>query len=379
MKTLIKSLLLLLACTLAGQVAAQSIKIGDVQGLPGETVTVDVTLTPDPTGANVVSAIDLFMLYSQTYDALTPDAGAPCGGDVVLPDVNTCQWGGAGSGGYSIIVVKGTGFGLVPIVIARTSFTISTGAIPGTVDTLVSDPTSVIGPAPTEVLPGSITVVSGPQPDWSSSPTSVQGLNFGSHTTGTSQFGLDLDVTNAGVDGGSLLSGTCDLGGSAVFNIVSGNPITDLAEGNLATIRVNCDTIDAAVMTHTGTLACDHNGDGTTEKSITNYPLTCVITATPEPAFSGTPSGLDSMSVPEEGDLPEPMGTLTIENKGDAGTLLSGSCTASGDDAAKTSLKRPKRIALGDDVYNQKATRQRHEKIDGDAAKRRRRQIDCRG
>jgi len=183
--------------------------------------------------------------------------------------------------------------------------------------------------------PGLVQVTAGPQPDWSSIPDSATGLDWFNKVVDTGAYELSLQVTNTGAVG-STLTGTCQVSGSAVFSIVGDNTLGAGLEKNASqSITVACDTTSATLVLHQGTLSCEHNGDGTTETSITDYALSCNITEGPQPAFSGTPNGLDSMSVPEEGDTPEPRGTLSVENDGNPGTDLSGSCIAEGAHAGK--------------------------------------------
>ena len=171
-----------------------------------------------------------------------------------------------------------------------------------------------------------------PQPDWSSVPDSATGFDFGSHTTETGAYPLDLVVTNAGADG-STLTGDCAVTGSTVFSIVGDNTLgTGLLTGASTAIQVQCDTTGAAVQLHTGTMTCTHNGDGTTEVSPTAYALNCNVTATPEPAFLGVDNGLSTMDVPEQGD-PDATATLSVSNNGDSGTTLTGECVYTGDSA----------------------------------------------
>jgi hypothetical protein len=192
--------------------------------------------------------------------------------------------------------------------------------------------------APVSTVPGSVEILPPPQPDWSSVPNSATGLDWFNRVVDTGAHPLPLQVTNAG-EAGSTLTGSCQVSGSSVFGIVGDNSLgAGLAMDASQDITVACDTTSATLELHQGTLSCEHNGDGTTESSITDYALSCNITTGPQPAFSGTPNGLDSMSVPEEGDLPEPSGTLSVQNTGDPTTLLSGSCSASGGDAGKFSV-----------------------------------------
>jgi len=176
---------------------------------------------------------------------------------------------------------------------------------------------------------GSVTVTLGPQPDWSSVPDSATGFDFGSHTTDTGAYPLDLTVTNAGADG-STLTGDCAVAGSAVFSISGDNTLGSGLAANASTaITVQCDTTSALVQLHTGIMTCTHNGDGTTEISPTDYDLACNVTATPEPAFLGVDSGLNAMTVAEQGD-PDATATLSVSNNGEVGTTLIGECVYAG-------------------------------------------------
>ena len=174
---------------------------------------------------------------------------------------------------------------------------------------------------------GLVQVVEGPQPDWSSTPDSATGFDFGSHTTGTGTYQMGMVVTNTGA-AGSLLTGDCDVSGSAVFSVLG--DIVGLGMGESDSIFAVCDTTGAAVQLHTGTMSCTHNGDGTTETSITDYALSCNVTATPEPSFLGVDNGLSAMDVVEQGD-PDATATLAVSNNGDSGTTLIGSCVYAGD------------------------------------------------
>lgn len=182
-----------------------------------------------------------------------------------------------------------------------------------------------------------LTVTDGPQPDWSSVPDSATGIDFGSHTTETGAYPLDLVVTNAGADG-STLTGECAVTGSTVFSIVGDNTLgTGLLMGASTAIQVQCDTTGAAVQLHTGTMTCTHNGDGTTEVSPTAYALNCNVTATPEPFYSDSlsPDPMDLVAV-EEGDT-NPLGTLQVLNVGgDANMNLT--CSYSGDSQISMTL-----------------------------------------
>ena len=329
MKTAIKFFILFASTVLCASTWASSITVGSGNGLPGAAgIVVPVDLTVD--GDNI-AGIDMTVTFTTAsqYSVIAVDCTAQTVSGNIFP---SCS---AAGNVVTIRLAETAGNPWVSGLLANITVDIDGAAIPLINDPLVavvvgaSDNTGTDITFPT-TTDGTFTVLAGPQPDWSSTPDSTTGFDFGSHTTDTSTYPLDLAVTNAGADG-STLTGSCDLAGSAVFSFPGDNTLgTGLAAGASANITVQCDTTSAAVQPHTGTMSCTHNGDGSTETSITDYALDCNVTATPEPSFLGVDSGLSTMDVPEQGD-PDATATLTVSNNGEVGTTLIGSCVYAGD------------------------------------------------
>ena len=123
MKTLLKGILLITICGLASQTMAQSVQIGSASGLPGATVSIPVTFTSGPSPDRDVTAIQLILLFADTYDLVESTEVAPsCGGDPAIDPLaaELCGWGGAGSPNYQIQQVKATAYPTA--VIARINF-----------------------------------------------------------------------------------------------------------------------------------------------------------------------------------------------------------------------------------------------------------------
>jgi len=181
---------------------------------------------------------------------------------------------------------------------------------------------------------GSITINPPPQPFWSSVPDSATGVTLSGQVSTALQ--ANVVINNDGGDDGSTLTYSCTETVDTDNKFTISGDTTDFAvpKGSTGTVNVACDS-SAVGGPFTGEMQCTHDG---TNASPATFALSCTVNAGPAPAFSGTPNGLDSMSVPEAGDLPEPSGTLSVENTGDETTLLTGSCSASGGNAGKFSV-----------------------------------------
>lgn len=329
MKTSIQTVLVLMFLVLAGQAMAQVVTIGEYNtAVPGGDAVIDVMYDNEGQGPDTVSIVINFSdIYSNV--AIVPsDGNAVCDATVLNNPLSDCLWGdapGVGAGSVFLVTASGIG-GPGNGRIARITYTLN-GDVPlNTLDPLVGEINDFEGGS---IVNGQIFVPEGPQPDWSSAPTSAAGLDFGSKTTETGAYPLDLVVTNTG-EAGSILTGSCAVTGT-VFSIDGDNTLgAGLAMGASSSITVQCDTTGAAVQLHTGTMSCTHDGDGTTETSPTDYALSCNVTATPQPSFLGVDSGLSAMSVAEQGD-PDATATLTVSNNGETGTTLIGTCAYAGD------------------------------------------------
>ena len=318
---------LLLMLSISTAMAGPAMILGSSSGQVGSATPVDVTISYEGDGTVVGLQAEF------TYDSTN-----------LTVDISSCG-AALGSGFYTcsnptpgVVRIVGTDGQLQPIPsgsLGKLMFDISTA--PADVYAIAVQNEKYGDASQTDVpasgtIDGSVTVSLGPQPDWSSTPTSAAGLDFGSKTTETGLYPLDLVVTNTGA-AGSTLTGSCDVSGSAVFSIPGDNTLgAGLAMGASSSITAVCNTTGAAVMLHTGTMSCTHNGDGTTETSITDYDLSCNVTATPQPSFLGVDNGLSTMDVPEQED-PDATATLTVSNNGETGTTLIGACVYAGDTA----------------------------------------------
>ncbi len=225
MKTSIRSILIIiLACTFAGQALAQTVQIGSASGAPGDTVSIPITYTAGPSPARDVTAIQVILGFSESYDDVDSTLGAPlCGGDVAPLAAELCQWGSPGQPLlYQMTQVSATPY--PSAVIARINFTIPATAVPGTVDLLISS-SSLIGDAggeldpPVPVLSGSITVNNAVKLDqtitgFAADP--VDGTVFGTSTlSATASSGLAVTF-------GSSTTGVCIVAGSTVTYLAAG-------------------------------------------------------------------------------------------------------------------------------------------------------------
>ena len=103
-----------------------------------------------------------------------------------------------------------------------------------------------------------------------------------------------------------------------------------VAKGSTGTVTVACDS-SAIGGPFNDTMSCTHDGSNTGPAAI---PLSCTVTAGPEPAYTAVAAGL-TMVATEQGDT-DPTGSVAITNTGDATTTLTGTCTLTGPDAQIT-------------------------------------------
>ncbi len=136
---------------------------------------------------------------------------------------------------------------------------------------------------------GSITVVSGPQPAWSSSPVGGSTLTFPSVIAGGANPTQSITVDNVGA-ATSTLTGTCALSGAtdAELTITGGAAISLLDTAGTSDVTLACDATAAG--TFTGSLECTHNGDAAGDASPVSYPLTCTITPPGQAQYASTPA-----------------------------------------------------------------------------------------
>ena len=323
----IRLLGLLAGVLISSGVYAQTITVGTASGVPGETVV--IPLDWDNGG--------------DPYRTLQFDVDFPLA-DLPTVDTTDCPLPPFDSGEYiqsscdqrtapdddqvRLGLLRLTGS--IPTgKLGDLSFTIAGDATPGNLPITVSgvviegDPTPII-------VNGSITVLPPPAAAYTSDP--APGLfDVGSVVQNAGPISRDLSITNSG-ETGTTLTGTCSetADPSNVFSISNG--AFSVLQGAAAdTVTVSCDSA-GAITTHSGTMECTHNGDDAGEASPAVYTLSCTITAGPQPAYGSTPApgATISMSAANQGDAIADQ-TVVIDNIGDDGTTLSGSCSLSGD------------------------------------------------
>jgi len=141
---------------------------------------------------------------------------------------------------------------------------------------------------------GSITINPPPQPFWSSVPDSATGVTLSGQVSTALQ--ANVVINNDGGDDGSTLTYSCTETVDTDNKFTISGDTTDFAvpKGSTGTVNVACDS-SAVGGPFTGEMQCTHDG---TNASPATFALSCTVNAGPAPAFSGTPNGLDSMSVP---------------------------------------------------------------------------------
>jgi len=185
--------------------------------------------------------------------------------------------------------------------------------------------------APSGTVDGSIDVVAGPQPDYSSAPVAGTTLALNGNVGGANPTS-SVAISNVGPVGAPNLTGTCSLSGgdAASFSITTAAAI-NVAQGAAAqTMTVDCDASAVTGATLNASLDCTHNGDGTTTASPASYPLTCDIAAI-TPQYNSTPVVGSTLALGQilQGGT-NPTTSIDIDNNaGDATTTLTGTCTSS--------------------------------------------------
>ena len=177
---------------------------------------------------------------------------------------------------------------------------------------------------PTQSTDGAITVVG---PAYASSPTPGSNLVLGPVIQNDTDPTTPVDIDNIGAAGSSL-DGSCTITNNpTVFSVDSGSPFAVPEAGPNATVVVSCDS-SQAIAAHAGEMTCTHNGDNMGDAV---YPLSCTITAGPQPAYSSNPADGTpiAMGPVEQGDPITPV-DVAISNSGDTGTTLAGTCSITG-------------------------------------------------
>lgn len=327
MKIVSRLIAALTLAALSSSVLAQSVSVGTVVGQKGNTVVLAPSFT---TGPQQIDLVQFAVSYPNVGLSNFSDVTVPlsCGG--TLGSNNQCVVNpNADKDAFQVIVSSPNAF--PNGTLANITFTINGAATAGDVALTVVPGSVVIGFSGSPADPaipvsdGTITITDGPQPVFGSAPTAATGVSISGEISTTIQ--ADVIINNQTGEDGSTLNYTCTESSDPSNKFTISGDITnvDVAKGNDATITVACDS-SAVGGPFGGEMSCEHNGSNT---SPAVFPLSCTVNAGPEPAYTGAPVGL-AMVADEEGD-PDPSGSLTITNTGDATTTLSGSCGLSGD------------------------------------------------
>lgn len=323
----IRFLGLMAGLLLTGGVYAQTITVGTASGAPGDTVTIPLNWDNGGTDYRTLQ-FDVDFPLADLPSVDTTDCPLPPfdSGDYVQSSCD--QRSAPDDDQVRLGLLRLTG-GIPTGQLGDLDFTIAADAVPGNLDITISgvviegDPTPII-------VNGSITVLPPSAPAYSSNP--APGLfDVGSVVQNAGPISRDLSITNSG-ETGTTLTGTCSetADPSNVFSVANG--AFSVLQGAAAdTVTVSCDSA-GAITTHTGTMECTHNGDDAGEASPAVYNLSCTITAGPQPAYGSTPApgAVISMNAANAGDAITSE-TVVIDNIGDAGTTLSGTCGLLGD------------------------------------------------
>lgn len=323
MKIGLKCFTAVAALALMGNAIAASITVPTLVIVKGTTMNLNLDYTGDATTTNFSFTIN----YDETVvdeTALTIDCtNKPPEQTALSCSVNTAAntIGGIGVNIGSTALSSTNSFAVVSLPILAGA---ATGDSVNTFTARFYDAGAVSTGDQVDV-PWTVTVSAGPQPVFGSAPTAAAGVSLAGQISTTIQSNVLIN-NNAG-DDGSTLNYTCieSSDPSSKFTISGQTTNIDVAKGNSATVTVACDS-SAIGGPFTGQMSCAHNGSNT---SPALFALSCTVNAGPEPAFTGTPSGL-AMVAAEEGDA-NPSGSLTITNTGDAETTLTGTCGLSGD------------------------------------------------
>ena len=217
--------------------------------------------------------------------------------------------------------VKGIGgnFSGVPLTsgaLASVSFPVLAGAATGNSVSAFAAGFSASGTVTPFVTDWTLTVTDGPQPLFAATPASVA-LSGQIATT----LEANVVINNSGGEATSMLDYTCTAIDDADSKFtISGETAKVIGTAETGSITVACDS-SAIGGPFAAIMQCIHNGSNPT----VDIPLSCTVTAGPEPAYTGVDAGL-AMVATEQGDA-DPTGSVTITNTGDATTTLTGTCT----------------------------------------------------
>jgi len=328
---MLKAIALALALISTGAVA-QTITVGDGNGLPGELVVVPVNFV---TGGNQIGNFTVDIAYDATKFSAAE-------GDCSVMSISQLSQSCSGGGGAGIIRITGS----------RGTGELTTGLVANLNMTIAND--APVGPLALDgsmfavgfngmdidlgditVIDGTLTVNAGPQPTFSSAPPPGI-INMGPFAEGSGTQTQNLTITNTG-EAGSDLDGTCVFGaGDSEISLNTDGSFGPIAQGANEVEVIACDTTTGSAVAYTRALECTHDGDNPTA----NYTVNCTVELPPVPEYGSDPAPgatLNFGGTTEEGD-PDPTDTVNITNVGGAGSFLDATCTESADPNNKFSI-----------------------------------------
>jgi hypothetical protein len=320
------------ALALMGNALAQSIAIPTTVVIKGDTGTANMAFT----GGSAATNLDFILDYDE---AVVDEATLAIDCSTTIPELTALNC----SVDTTLNQIKGIGVNFGSTALSSTDpFAVITlpvlaGAASGdSVQNFVANFFDVSGGSVgTQNGTWTVTVTDGPQPLFAATPGAVA-LSGQISTT----LQADVVINNDGGDDGSTLNYTCTVP-VGKYTISGDTTAFAVPKGNTGTVTVACDS-SVIGGPFPDSMSCTHDGSNA---SPFNVPLACTVTAGPEPAYTGVAAGL-AMVATEQGD-PDPAGSVTITNTGDATTTLTGSCAFSAGDPQITMTNGAFSVAEG--------------------------------
>lgn len=303
----------------AGTALGQTVTVATVTGVTaGSTATVPVTYTAGGGAAGYQVTISYAALAPQLSGPPTietvPAPPAICTVDTMLQTITVFRFT------FPAAVIPNE---TACVILFPTAVTAAAGTYPLTTSGPVGSDTSgnVI---PLQAVDGSVQIVLGPQPRYSSTPAAGSAISItdpigGPATTAT------LTVTNIGLAGAGNLTLSGISGLSGVLSIAPGAP-QNIAQGANQVFTISCNT--TVVGTTTQTLTITHNGEaaGGGAASPVTHQVTCngVNVDTPPTVSLGTPTQPPAgpINLQAAGSVP-----LNVDTAGAATASITVNCT----------------------------------------------------
>ena len=246
-------------------------------------------------------------------------------GDVNTTLTGSCTLGGANPGTFSLTpdnsfsILQGSG----PDTTTITCDSDQTVGVHNATLTCTHDGDNASPPSQSPVSYALICDIQAePLPEYGSDPAIGSLIDLGVVTTLDSAPTAPVEITNTGA-ATTTLTGTCSITNNpgGVYSVADG--AFDLGQSASEVQTVTCDNSTVGTF-NGGVLSCSHNGATATNPA--TYTLNCEVQ--PVPAYDSTPApgGTIDLGTTPQNNTP-PTGGLDIENVGDPGSTLSGTCS----------------------------------------------------